>query len=376
MVHVLPKKICFITTSTEPGLNAIGDYTRTMAKLSHDSGFEVTIIAARDEFVKQEFKDESNGYHIYRIPPDLAGGVRTNSIKRTLDLINPDLVNVQFSLYNFHPKGLPLFQLGGLGKLLSKIPHKQLMMHSLWTGIAAPNKSLLIRVGSVQQLLIKRFLRNYNPQQIFANTDIFVHCLIKSGYENVAKLPLVSNIAYAPQWSRQAVDLLKNAGMENPDEYFKIGFFGSVYNIMPLNLRNFLENTLKKSMLQEKKLAIIFFGKSTKESIKDFKKKSGHLLEHIQLFELGMLSEELVSGVMLQLNYGGVTTPSPFEGKSGVRAAYLLHNVRPVSLGISPPLNKQWKDFTPPENENTPLPGPDYNQKVWQLWKNHTLENK
>src|SRR5947209_6737741 len=106
-------KIVFICGSLEPGKDGVGDYTRRLGATLISKGYELSIIALYDRFISslEETTQKSDNYEIMvlRLPFSMQDRERYELARDYINKKDPVWLSLQFVIFSFHPKGLPLY---------------------------------------------------------------------------------------------------------------------------------------------------------------------------------------------------------------------------------------------------------------------------
>jgi hypothetical protein len=315
-------KILFLCGSIEPGKDGVGDYTRRLAGELIRTGYEALILSLCDKqvvtVVNQTQMIENTPVRVRRIPVAISYRQRLAWTQEIFKEEVPDWISFQFVPYSYHPKGLPFW----VPKFLSKLKgvyRWQFMFHELWIGIdrSSPSKDKVI--GLLQKRLIQKINKSVEPKVVHTQAKIYQYYLSKSN--------ITAN--YLPLFGNVAVTASKNC----TSEYVLFVVFATIHNDAPFE--DFIID-LKKEMLGINKQAkFIFIG------------LHGQLLNTwtiildqygIKYELLGQSSEEKISQVLINGDYGISSTPYKISDKSGVVAAMREHKLTIISVA------KPWVD--------------------------------
>ena len=319
-------KIVFICGCLEPGKDGVGDYTRRLSAELIDHGVEVSILAYNDKFVDSKTdelqKFQAINISCLRLPKILDIKVKTNIAKKWIDSINPDFISLQFVLYAFNNKGLPI-SLGNQFKKIGGDRKWHIMFHELWLGLGADETLKDNVIGFLQKYLVKALVKKLNVKVVNTHTQLYMQELKTIKVYSVF-LPIFSNIPFVSQ-----IETKRDKEYNN----IKLVMFGSVRPGAPKTdlakeLKQFSINNLKR------KISLTLVGKSGEEQLNwadEFKKQG------INVKLLGELKGREVSLVLQNSSFGITTVPSFLLEKSGTVAAMLEHKL-PVLI-----VAKKWK---------------------------------
>jgi hypothetical protein len=321
-------KILFICGSLEPGKDGVGDYTRRLAGEIINQGHEVALIAMNERCLKDVIKQDDRFKNILRLPAIIPWRAKEEDARNFIDVFKPDFISLQFVIYGWHDKGLPLF----LPKMLDRISQGyklHLMFHELSIGISQGVTIKETLIGFVQrQLVIKPLLKLKNLLLIDTQSSVYQHLLEKWTEKKVNLKPLFGNIPVI-----DANALVINKWVDkflgvNKEEYMIAGYFGSIYQPC-LNKEVFIK--LKSCAdKKQKKLMICSAGGISKDRESDFMLLNNEF-PMIQFIRLGRLDVNDVSLYLSSLNCGLSGTSYLLIEKSGSAAAMFEHDVNVVS---------------------------------------------
>jgi hypothetical protein len=330
-------KIIFLCSCLEPGRDGVGDYTRRLAIELIKQGHMVSAIALNDKHVKtlseeQSFKNIN--FPILRLPADLKSAEKIEFAQKWINSFNPNWISLQFVIYGFHSKGLPL----GVTRFLFKLwegKRWHIMFHELWIGmnIGSSNKDYFI--GCVQKLLIKNLITVLKPSVIHTQTKFYQNQLGKMGF-NSRYLPLFSNIPFLNKPLDKDKDELNTINMV---------VFGS---IQPNSLiKTFASEASDYSKKRGIKIRFVFIGKcgNERDLWVSICKSEG--------FEVTILGEqpvEFISEVLQNSTIGISSNDITRIGKSGTIAAMIEHGLPVVCIS---------KPWIPRESSDLKLSLPD-----------------
>lgn len=315
-------EILFICGSAEPGKDGVGDYTRRLCGELLRSGHKTRILALCDDY-STSFADENqvvegNGIVVHRIPMSFSNKQRFLWSQDILNDFQPDWISLQFVPYSFNSKGLPFWLPSFLKKL--KGNHKwHIMFHELWLGIEREAIFKKKCLGLLQKRIIRKLKKSTDIKVVHTQSQIYQHYLSKMGIASYS-LPLFGNVA---------VTAVKNKDSES----IVFTVFATIHDKAPFE--DFILDLKKEMQSIKKKLKFVFIGHHG-ELLAAWK----YILDKntIEYDLLGASSEEKISEVLTNSDYGISSTPYKISDKSGVVAAMREHQLPIISVA------KTWID--------------------------------
>jgi hypothetical protein len=305
-------KILFLCGSIEPGQDGVGDYTRRLAAELSTKGQYIKVIALYDRdaitYKQEEQTLENIEIPVIRLPQSMADKERYSLLKKFIDQFKPDLISLQFVIFSFHKKGLPLSLTNKMVPLLRGYS-VHLMFHELWVGLESHSTWKHKVLGFFQRRIIKHFLKNIQPFYIHTHTPLYAWQLKNIGFDS-SILPLFGNVPVF------AMD------REYNNNSIKAIVFGSIHYGAPVEL--FASEFYRYLKGEQKTAEIIFVGRCGAEQenwILAFEK------ERINVRVLGEQMVEQISYELLSADFGITSTPFLLTGKSGTVAAMLEHEL-------------------------------------------------
>ena len=167
-------RIAFITSSLQPGLDGVGDYTRRLAGELIRQGHPSIAVSLNDSYISDTVlelqKIEGTTVSVLRLSGGASWGKRMIEARNRLDAFQPDWTSLQFVPFGFHRKGLCF----GVGKRLAAMNTKgswHIMFHELWLGLGEKS-SLRHRVlGGLQRLIILDLMRRLRPRLVHTQAE-------------------------------------------------------------------------------------------------------------------------------------------------------------------------------------------------------------
>ena len=308
-------KIIFICSCLEPGRDGVGDYTRRLACQLIKQGHNVAAISINDNYINTPVnaaqQNEDVELAVLRLPSSYPLKKRLNNSQQYIDKFNPDWLSLQFVIFGYHPKGLPLW----LHKLalLGKGRKWHIMFHELWLGTEINTSKKHLLWGSLQQYLIKKLIAKLNPSLIHTHTQLYIRQLLGMGVQS-KHLPLFGNIP--------VVSNNNDPKSFKKDRSINMVLFGHIHPNAPVT--QFAPEIADYAKIHQFKISLTLIGNNGKEIeywIKQFE-NSG-----IKVNVLGEQPANYVSEIMSNSNFGISTTPVALLEKSGSVAAMREHGL-------------------------------------------------
>lgn len=314
--------ILFICGSAEPGKDGVGDYIRRLCGELSRTAHKAQILSLCDKHASHFFTEtqfvEGSSVIVSRIP---IGSSYKQQQAWSQQILNPaqfDWISLQYVPYSFHAKGLPLWLPGFLNKLQGT--HQwHFMFHELWIGLEREATFKNKCVGFLQKGLIRKLKKRIEPKVVHTQSKIYQHYLSKIAIES-HYLPLFGNVSVTASKSRDP-------------ELLVFVVFATIHDNAPFED---LVIDLKKEMRYiNQEIIFIFIG------------RHGSMLTiwtaildkyEIQYQVVGSASEEKISQVLMNGDYGISSTPYKISDKSGVLAAMREHQLNIISVA------KPWMD--------------------------------
>ncbi|MCV2483553.1 hypothetical protein OD917_01360 [Flavobacterium sp. SH_e] len=307
--------ILFICGSAELGNDGVGDYTRRLCGMLIRSGHKAEILALCDHqaplFISENQVVEDTAVMVHRIPIAADNKQRFVYLQRILKDLEPDCISLQYVPYSFNPKGLPFWLPSYLKKIRGN--HKwHIMFHELWLGIDAESSLKHKCIGKLQQLIAKKIVQNTRTHSVNTQNKLY-QFFLKSHNINAEILPICGNIPLT-------------AVKKEAAEFAQFVLFGTIHNGAPF--RDFIDDLIKNTTFN-KPIKFVFIGNNGPE-LGNYKT----ILESYKIpYEvLGIQSEDVISQVLLDSDFGISTTPYFQTEKSGVYAAYKEHKINTISI--------------------------------------------
>jgi hypothetical protein len=361
-------KILFITGSLEPGRDGVGDYTVRLAAACTRLGHSCRIVALNDAFVSENRLDElvfeEITFPVLRLPG--TGSPKGKSL-HTQDFVRkfqPDWVSLQFVIYAFHPKGLPLFWIPFFRKIISGY-RLHIMFHEVWADYRQDAPVLHRLMGSLQRRVVGWLFHSLKPLVSHTSNTFYQNMLRLNGI-STRILPLFGNLRLAnnvqSEWLFEII--FGQTGLkitsENRNGHRLFGIFGTLRSegnptpvLNAIRSGNSTHTNLILAIGRNPNLA------GWQQLAKDY--------PELHFVSLNEQPEERISAFFQLIDAGINTTNLMALGRSGTFAAMLEHGLpvlaSPDFIKIYPqyqvamPVYEQL--FVMKENENLP---PD----IWQ----------
>lgn len=309
-------KILFICGSAEQGKDGVGDYTRRLCGELIRMGHLAQILSLCDfpvTFFSREFQEiEGTVVESNRIPIATSYNKRFILSQNILIDFQPDWISLQFVPYSFNPKGLPFWLPSFLKKL--KGNHKwHFMFHELWLGIDVESSFRHKIIGKLQQLIVITMIHNAKPYSINTQNKLYQFFLQAHNFD-ADVLPICGNIP------------LKGIRNES-NEFTQFVLFGTIHPGAPF--KEFVDDLRSSPNRFKNPIKFVFIGKNGPE-LTTFTAA----LENCNIcYEvMGIQSEEIISQVLINSDFGISTTPYFQTEKSGVFAAYREHQIKTICV--------------------------------------------
>jgi hypothetical protein len=325
-------RIAFLSSSSEPGRDGVGDYARSLAGELIKRGNEARVIALADPFTRGIANElqETEGVSVatLRLAQSLPWHERVTRARAWLEAFVPDWVSLQFVCFGFHPKGIIHGAVSPLQTLCA--PYRtHLMFHELWVG---PNAAQSWRVragtkawGMVQRHFILRLYRRLKPRITHTNIEFHERILRQHGIAATV-LPLFSNIPQRKPtgWLGLELDRL---GISQPERKSSVllGIFGSVQAEWTND--GWLEQLIYRARKQGRRVAILGIGRLNAAGNARFQALAAGHRNSLVVHHFGEQPVERVSEFFQTVDGGISTMQRSLLGKSSTFAAMLDHNV-------------------------------------------------
>jgi hypothetical protein len=326
-------KVVFLCSCLEPGRDGVGDYTRRLAAELIRQGHFSAALSLNDKYISEKLIDiqqsEGADLPVLRLPASWAMKVRLSYAKKYIDDFGPDWLSLQFVIFGFHRKGLPI----GLGNQLAFLGlgrHWHVMFHELWLGMEIHSSKMHSLWGAVQRQLIKSLISTLNPAIIHTNTKLYQKQLAELGFI-AEQLPLFGNIP--------KINDNEGLNLSRTGKSINLVIFGNIFPNAPIeDFANEAANYISKNGME---ICLTIIGRCGSEQERWASKwKDAGMAVNI----LGEQPANNISKVLGAASMGISTTPVALVEKSGSVAAMLEHGL-PVICVPFPWQPKNYKEL-------------------------------
>jgi hypothetical protein len=321
-------KIAFLSSSSEPGRDGVGDYTRSLAGELIRQGHEARVAALSDPFTNRSLNElqETEGVAVatLRLARTLPWHERMPGARAWLEAFAPDWVSLQFVCFGFHAKGIIYEAVSPLQTLCA--PYRtHWMFHELWVGCDAATSWRFKFWGMIQRHYILRLYRSLKPRITHTNTEFYARVLRQHGIAATV-LPLFSNIPRRKPTGWLGVEL-DRLGISQPDRKSSVllGIFGSIQTEWTTD--GWLEHLIDGAKKKGCRVAILGIGRLHAAGRAQFQALAAGHRNHMVVHHFGEQPVERVSEFLQTVDGGISTMQRSLLGKSGTFAAMLDHKV-------------------------------------------------
>ncbi|WP_158993199.1 hypothetical protein [Mucilaginibacter sp. L196] len=309
-------KIIFICSSFELGRDGVGDYVRRLSFELIRQGHIIAVIALNDKYIKDQIVENQHIENVdlsaLRLSADLPLRSRLKTAKKYIDEFNPNWISLQFVIYGYHQKGLPLWlnKLATLGK--DRMWH--VMFHELWLGIEINSSTKHRILGGVQKIIIKGLIKSLKPKVIHTHTLLYQQELLGIGVE-AQHLPLFGNIPLINSIKEPKQLIIDN-------NCIKLVLFGHLHPNTPIS--DFAKELSEYAIEKDLNVSLTLIGNCGKEQqswIDAFNSLK------MNVIVLGKQPASYVSETLASSSVGISTTPVALLEKSGSVAAMREHGL-------------------------------------------------
>lgn len=312
-------KILFLCGSLEPGRDGVGDYTRVLASEMIRTGHDARAISLNDTYVDGELECaqpyENVELPVLRLSGDLPASRRFAQARKWINQFNPDWISLQFVIFSFHPKGLPI----GLNQFLTKLGKGRrwhIMFHELWVGMPVGASPKHILWGRMQQKIISSMIFKLKPELIHTQSSLYHAQLNKLGY-NVNYLPLFSNIPVVDSFAENG-----NKKINGSKRAISMVVFGTIHP--SALIEELLDEVISYQKQKQTEITLIIIGRSGPEQGRWI---SAWISAGFKVKVLGEQSADIISYVLSNASVGISTSALAMIDKSGTVAAMLKHGL-------------------------------------------------
>lgn len=323
------KKVLYIVGCAAPGKDGIGDYSRTLALELAKQGVHAQLLALWDRHCREVVVEVQQGIQCLRIPARSSWKQRKAEVDTWITHFNPDLISLEFVIYSFHPKGLPVLTLPRLSGLINQRAPLQIMFHEPWIGRSSQDKLAHRLIGIVQRMLIVRMYHQMKPSRAYTSNYAFRSLLRKNGIE-AEVLPLPSNISFTPNGLTLVESWMHMNQLPIHKDELRLGLFGRIPHSW--RWRELLDNLDTLCDHAGKTSARIFLaGRSDRVQADEFRRLVEEYKPDLEVISFGEQGADMISGFLQFIHIGLAATPRQIIGKSGAVAAYREHG-KPVLM--------------------------------------------
>jgi hypothetical protein len=319
-------RILFICGGLTPGKDGVGDYTRKLASKLIEINQEVAIVSINDNgtlSTVEEIQDASKPVSVFRIPNKLKWQERLQLLVQFSERFKADLVSFQYVPYSFHDKGLPLEMILKMTSFFKKI-NLQIMMHELWVDGKNEGGFKSKLTCFLQKGLLKVMINLWKPSALATSIPLYKKRLENEGID-ADIIPIFSNISNLNTDVSECINTVPDWLQSNREDYLIGCNFGSFYN-SSWNLKAFFNAFQEKCLILGKKPLLYSIGNIS--AGRDNWEKLAAEFPKITFLTLGAFPEIVVSYWFTHFtDFGMVTTPYIFAGKSGSYMAFKQHGL-------------------------------------------------
>jgi hypothetical protein len=327
-------RFLFITSSLEPGIDGVGDYSCVLAENLMRDGHDCAILALHDWHMPNgvtvlENSGETTARSL-RLCRGMSWMQRRSHASRFIGNFAPDWIGIQFVPHGWHPRGLSMRAVYEMARLVKGF-NNFVMLHELAEGlhVGAPIKRRIM--GLLQRYLVtSRLLNTVAPRHIFTSNQAYLGIIRSWGFR-CELLPLPSNIRRVDQADSEWFwDRLRAAGASYArSELLLVGTFASIdKKTIPDSL---IHDLIGYAQQHGKQLIMLSAGRMSPAG-EQFLAALAQRFSGLALWvALGKLDPVRVSSYLQQLDLGIANTPLAVIGKSGSAAAMLEHGVPVVT---------------------------------------------
>jgi hypothetical protein len=296
------RRIAFLCGCLERGCDGVGDYTALLAAECARRGYATLCVALNDPYTSGAVADDG----LLRLSAALPWRSRVKLAREAVERFRADTVSLQWVPYGFDARGVPWGIEEGLAAIIGGRP-AQVMGHEIWIGaeMGASVKHRLI--GAVQRTVMRRIVRALKPGCVQTSNAVYAALLKREGME-AEVLPMFGAIPVT------GVEVCRKEGV------MRLGMFGTLHPQWPP------EPLLERLRGLGKRVEIEHIGRmgSGEEVWRAMERRYGG---GIVFHRHGEQPPELVSQVLMSLDFGIATTPLALIGKSATAAAMLEHGL-------------------------------------------------
>lgn len=312
-------KIVFICGALEEGRDGVADYILRLAKQLIFSGNQIGIVAINDHYINEKLDEmqarKTKELSILRLPSIWSRKERIKCARKWIDAFHPDWLSLQYVIFSYHRKGLPI----GFHKqlrILGKNYCWHIMFHELSVALYAEASLKEKCWGYIQRKLIHSLIEKLNPKVIHTHTRLY-QAYLEEYRPGIQYLPLFSNIPLNK--NHESIRLTKAV---SESHRISVVVFGAIYK------GGAVEQLAKEMALYGKnnnmEIELQLLGRCGKHAemwIQTFKE------EGLNVINYGEQSAEQISEILSNASVGISTTPFEMVEKSSAAAVMRAHNL-------------------------------------------------
>lgn len=353
-------RIAFICSSSEPGRDGVGDYSRELAAELIVQGHEACLISLADRNVTgivEELQD-AGGISVaaLRVPVSVPWPQRVAVARQFMERMGVSWISFHFVPYSYSPKGVIRTALPYLVQL-AEGRKVHMMFHELWIGISmnSPFKDRL--VGALQRHYVLRLTRKLAPAAVHTSNPVYAAFLAREGI-SAGILPLFGNIpVHADAGAGEALRLFREQGVDLslPERgvHWVGGIFGSI--VREWTPEPFFGELEAAAIREKKTVVIVGMGRFGEAGDRIWADVVHAYARRFRFVLLGLLHAEILSHVFRILDFGVSMTPWRAFGKSSTGASMTDHGLPMIVT------RDDWRPRPPIEVEFT------YSPLVWRF---------
>ena len=325
-------RIAFICSSSEPGRDGVGDYSRELAAELIAQGHEACLISLADRNVTgivEELQD-AGGISVpaLRVPVSVPWPQRVAVARQFMERMGVLWISFQFVPYSYSPKGVIRTALPYLVRL-AEGRKVHMMLHELWIGNSM-NSVLKHRfVGALQRHYVMRLIRKLAPAAVHTSNPVYAAFLAREGI-SAGILPLFGNIpVHADAGAGEALRLFREQGVDlslpERGAHWVGGIFGSI--VREWTPEPFFGELEAAAIREKKTVVIVGMGRFGDAGDRIWADVVHAYARRFRFVLLGLLHAEILSHVFRILDFGVSMTPWRAFGKSSTGASMTDHGL-------------------------------------------------
>jgi glycosyltransferase involved in cell wall biosynthesis len=308
--------VAFLCGGLQPGVDGVGDFSRSLAREVRALGRNASLVAWRDEHVCG-FRRVAEG-----VQQELRFGADYEA-ERTLG--NPDvrLVSLQFVPFSFDPKGLPS---RAAAELLRFAPGARwhVMVHEPWSDGGRGGRLRRWAVQSLQRFSTRLMLRRLRPLRVHTSNARYAELLKGIGFD----ADILRIFGAIPLVGRRDSEVFRSLmpdvdGKDDPRPVLRLGVFGTLHP--EWNPERKLEDLKWAASLAGRRLELVGVGGWGVAGETVWNRLE--MVLGVKGVHLGRRAGEVVSDVLSNLDLALTSTPWEIVEKSSAVAAMLEHGV-------------------------------------------------